>query len=411
MDKLTRKLLGCGITLALLLMPLGCQKVAVAPPKVAKQTASKPGGHAHDHSHDEGPHDGVVAGWGDEEFHAEFTVDHDTKTATVYILDEHAKNAPKVEPAKITKVTLAITNVSPPLTLEMKFDPAKTDSKGIAFSATHDQFGKKMNFEGNISGKLNGKDYSGDFKEGAHGEHDKKTGHLPDHPGGVHVAFAQGRYYAEAILHKGGSIHLFLFGKDLAKVVEAESQVITAYVRAVGDMEFQTFEFKPEPLPGDMQGNTSRFAGSIPAELRGKPLEISIPALKLGKDRYHLAFQTTDRHANGEHAVTMPAKAEADEEKRLYLTPAGIYTAEDIKANGNLTASVKFKDFKSAHDLRPKPGDKICPVTLTKAHPQCTWVIAGKVYEFCCPPCVDEFVKLAKEEPAAVKPPGEYVKK
>jgi hypothetical protein len=37
-------------------------------------------------------------------------------------------------------------------------------------------------------------------------------------------------------------------------------------------------------------------------------------------------------------------------------------------------------------------------------------VIDGKVYEFCCPPCIDEFVKLAKNEPEKLKAPGDYVK-
>jgi hypothetical protein len=63
--------------------------------------------------------------------------------------------------------------------------------------------------------------------------------------------------------------------------------------------------------------------------------------------------------------------------------------------------------------MKPKPGDKICPVTMTKANPACTWIIAGKEYEFCCPPCVDEFVSWAKDPELAkdILPPEEYVKK
>jgi YHS domain-containing protein len=61
--------------------------------------------------------------------------------------------------------------------------------------------------------------------------------------------------------------------------------------------------------------------------------------------------------------------------------------------------------------MKPKPGDKICPVTMTKANPKCAWVVGGKTYEFCCPPCVDEFVKLAKENPNDVKAPGAYIKR
>ncbi len=105
----------------------------------------------------------------------------------------------------------------------------------------------------------------------------------------------------------------------------------------------------------------------------------------------------------------MPDKVADNEERELYLTAAGKYTLEDIEANGNRTASEKFKGFKAAHDLRPQPGDKICPVTLTKANPQCTWIVGGQEYQFCCPPCIDEFVALAKED-GEIKDPEDYVK-
>jgi YHS domain-containing protein len=65
----------------------------------------------------------------------------------------------------------------------------------------------------------------------------------------------------------------------------------------------------------------------------------------------------------------------------------------------------------AAHDLKPKQGDKICPITLTKANPKFTWVVGGKEYAFCCPPCVDEFVKAAKEHPDEIKEPRDYVRK
>ena len=66
---------------------------------------------------------------------------------------------------------------------------------------------------------------------------------------------------------------------------------------------------------------------------------------------------------------------------------------------------------RSEHDLRPKSGDKICPITLTKANAKFSWVIDGKTYEFCCPPCVDEFVALAKEKPDEIEAPEFYRKK
>ena len=79
--------------------------------------------------------------------------------------------------------------------------------------------------------------------------------------------------------------------------------------------------------------------------------------------------------------------------------------------NGNKVASEKFRGVPVSHDLKPKAGDRICPVTLTKANPAFAWVVGGQEYQFCCPPCVDEFVQLAKDHPDQIKPAGEYLKK
>ncbi|MBK9126249.1 MAG: hypothetical protein IPM13_00395 [Phycisphaerales bacterium] len=114
-------------------------------------------------------------------------------------------------------------------------------------------------------------------------------------------------------------------------------------------------------------------------------------------------------HAGGDDA--MPAGVDAAEERALYLTPGGIYTEADIKANGSVTAGEKFKGKMAKHDMKPKAGDKICPITMTKANPKFTWIIGGKTYEFCCPPCIDEYVLLAKTSPKEVLDPSEYVKK
>ncbi len=48
---------------------------------------------------------------------------------------------------------------------------------------------------------------------------------------------------------------------------------------------------------------------------------------------------------------------------------------------------------------------------MTKANPKFAWIIGGKTYEFCCPPCVDEFVALAKSNPELINPPEFYVKR
>ena len=105
----------------------------------------------------------------------------------------------------------------------------------------------------------------------------------------------------------------------------------------------------------------------------------------------------------------MPAKVTNAKERELYLTAGGLYTDSDIQANGSKTASEKFRGFESVHDRNPRTGDRICPITQTKANPKCTWIINGEEYRFCCPPCVDEFLKVAKQQPDDIKPAAEYV--
>lgn len=108
--------------------------------------------------------------------------------------------------------------------------------------------------------------------------------------------------------------------------------------------------------------------------------------------------------------IAMPDKIVDAAEEELYLQPGGLYTASDIQTNGNHTASEKFKGFLARHDFDPKQGDTLCPITRTKANEACSWVIDGSCYYFCCPPCIDEFLSMAKNNPASIEPPEHYVK-
>ena len=112
----------------------------------------------------------------------------------------------------------------------------------------------------------------------------------------------------------------------------------------------------------------------------------------------------------GTFAAAMPQTA-SGKEAALFLTPGGAYTKADIAANGNKTVSQKYPGFVAAHDPKPKMGERVCPITDTKANPNLTWVVGGKTYQFCCPPCVTEFVTKAKTNPASLKDPAAYVKK
>jgi hypothetical protein len=120
------------------------------------------------------------------------------------------------------------------------------------------------------------------------------------------------------------------------------------------------------------------------------------------------------RYATFEHQrrdLVMPREVEDEEERRLYLSPGGRYTVADIKANGNVLPSQKFRGFKATHDYNPGTGDRLCPITRTKANSACTWYVGGQEYQFCCPPCIAEFVLLAKERPERIQLPEAYVKR
>jgi YHS domain-containing protein len=230
--------------------------------------------------------------------------------------------------------------------------------------------------------------------------------HKPGSHGGIIVPIGADSYHAEAVIEKAGEFRLLTLGKDESRIQEVDLQSIKAYVKIVGQPDATPVELTASPQDGDTEGKTSQFVGTLPEDLRGKPLEVTIPNLRINGERFRVGFTT----ATAAHQEDMPAGLPAAEEQSLYLTPGGKYSLEDIEANGRTTASQKFRGILSSHDMKPKLGDRICPVTLTKANPKFRWVIDGKPYEFCCPPCVDEFVKLAKEQPEDVRDPDTYIK-
>lgn len=236
----------------------------------------------------------------------------------------------------------------------------------------------------------------------------EEHGHKPGAHGGVIVSIGADSYHAEAVVEKSGTLRLFLLGRDESRIQEVESQTLTGYVKAAEDSEAEPIEIRPAPQEGDTEGKTSQFAGELPAKLVGKPIDVTIPNLRIGDERFRVAFTTA--MPAGSHGAEMPSAIPKDEEEALFLTPGGKYTAADIEANGRTTASRKFRGVQSQHDAKTQPGDRLCPISMTKASPKFTWIIGGQAYQFCCPPCVDEFVRLAKESPDEIKNPSEYVK-
>jgi hypothetical protein len=238
-------------------------------------------------------------------------------------------------------------------------------------------------------------------------EIDGEHAHKPGDHGGIIVEIGRDNYHAEAVFEKGGVLRLYTLGKDESKIQEVESQTLTGYAKPAGGTEATSFVFRPVPQSGDGEGKTSQFIAKLPKDLAGKNLEVTIPSIRIGNERFRLGFKSV----SAAHNEDMLDKVSGKEEEQLYLTPGGKYTEADIKANDNKTASQKFKGVMSTHDMKPKSGNKICPITRTKANPNFTWIVGGKTYEFCCPPCIDEFVKTAKEHPEEIKEPESYIKK
>lgn len=237
----------------------------------------------------------------------------------------------------------------------------------------------------------------------------EEHGHKPGAHGGIIVEIGGDNYHAEAVVEKNGILRLYILGKDETRVQEVESQKLTAFAQPEGGMGSASVALEPAPQTGDTAGKTSQFVGLLPEDLRGKALEVTIPNIRVAGERFRIHFKTAGEAHHEEE--DMGAKVSGDAEKALYLTPGGKYTEADIKANGHMTASQKFKGIKSSHNVKTKPGEKICPISETKANPKFTWIIGGMPYEFCCPPCVDEFLQLAKERPNEIKDPAGYVKK
>jgi hypothetical protein len=154
-----RAILGLALSCATLLAATGCP----GKPTVGTQPPSE-----HDHP-DHGPHKGALAEWGEHDYLLEFVVDHDTKEATVYVLDGKAKDA---KPIASKTLTLSLKQ-SPPVTFTLEAKPQPGDPAGQAskFVGKHDAIGEKKEFAGTISGEVAGKKFSGDFKEEAHTDH------------------------------------------------------------------------------------------------------------------------------------------------------------------------------------------------------------------------------------------------
>ena len=179
MKKIQLTLVALG--LALFVITTGCKD---DPPKADDGDGSAkshgPGEHVHadgtihkdhskeGHAHGAGPHDGAIADWGGGKFHVEFTVNHEKQEATAYVLGGDEKTPTPIDASEIT-----LTIKEPSLTTSLKPSPQKGDPEGKAsrFVGTHEGLGVVREYEGSMSGVVDGTPYSGNFKEEAHDDH------------------------------------------------------------------------------------------------------------------------------------------------------------------------------------------------------------------------------------------------
>lgn len=122
-----------------------------------------------DHGHGSGPHGGVVADWSGGKYHVEFTVDHDKRKATVYVLADDAAT-----PAPIKTDKLLLTINEPAFQVELAAAPAAGEGGNASsrFVGQHENLGIVREFAGTISGEVDGTPYAGDFKEEAGHDHE-----------------------------------------------------------------------------------------------------------------------------------------------------------------------------------------------------------------------------------------------
>lgn len=164
------------------------------------------------HTHGAGPHDGTLADWGGGKYHVEFTVDHDRKEATVYVLGSDEKT-----PEPISAESLLLTIKNPQLQTDLMPVPldGESDGKSSRFVGTHDGLATVMEYEGTISAEVDGTPYAGNFREEA-------NGHASGHSHGEDDALV---WEGEPKEHAGLVIKLGHHGKHLHAGEEVEPAI------------------------------------------------------------------------------------------------------------------------------------------------------------------------------------------
>jgi hypothetical protein len=216
-----------------------------------------------------------------------------------------------------------------------------------------------------------------------------------------------GNNHVEAVFDTQGGVRVYVLGLDETQMYPISAPELQADIQSPNASQVTSLTLHAAPQFGETAGHASQFIGTLPTELRRQPLSITLNVPLDGR-LYRVRLESG---AHSEPAMpTNLADRSPEAERKLFLTPGGKYTQADIAANGNTVPSLKYADFVATHNMNPQKGDRLCPITNTLANPNLTWIVGGKSYTFCCPPCLREFVLRAKTKPSTIKPPEAYVK-
>jgi hypothetical protein len=229
---------------------------------------------------------------------------------------------------------------------------------------------------------------------------------------------AVGDNHLEAVVSPNRSVALYVMGITETIPSPVTARTLWAKVKPEGQASGAPDEailLHAAPLAGEPKGQASVFTGEVPPALAGRPVLLAVSVPLSGQEQ-QVSF-SLDPHgaasslmpAHDSAATRVAATPITPAEQALFLKPGGGYTAADIAANGGLTPEQKFQGLMANHHLNPKKGAFICPITKTQANEKFAWVVSGKKYLFCCPPCVTEFVKQAKLHPGSLKSPQSYI--
>lgn len=112
--------------------------------------------------------------------------------------------------------------------------------------------------------------------------------------GGTIVPIGADSFHAEVVVDQDGTLRMLMLGRDETRIQEVEIQQLRSYVKAPGAAA-RAVDLMAVPDAEDTEGRTSQFTGQLPKSFIGKPLEVTIPNVKIQGERFGVGFTTGDQ--------------------------------------------------------------------------------------------------------------------